>query len=319
MKISNIFICGEDAIQEARDATALNLVENDYRNLFIRNNLAGASFKVSRSVYNDPRYSLLVSNEFNTVTLVEKGGPMVASASYDLKASTGVKPVLNRKNFSINIIPDGNGDTNELATITIDAVKYRLVYYYIEHGDIINTYRRKESVIGCVIKCSTDKANQTSIKMVVTDRATGIYYNIHVFWTKYDGMESDVTRIARYNEKDENKRDKYFRAMLSPTYGIPTDVIIVNVDKCKSHDKFKNIPNTKILEVSGSNIMDVLEKDIKFRTEMSKLRNERYRAITLIDFDEVVDTSFYRDYKILYAFAMGSGNTYKNLVAIKSN
>jgi len=48
MKISNIFICGEDALQEARDATALNLVENDYRNLFIRNNLAGASFKVSR-------------------------------------------------------------------------------------------------------------------------------------------------------------------------------------------------------------------------------------------------------------------------------
>ena len=286
MKISNIFICGEDALQEARDATALNLVENDYRNLFIRNNLAGASFKVSRSVYSDPRYSLLVSNEFNTITLVEKGGPMIASASYDLKASTGVKPVLNRKNFSINIIPDGNGDTNELATITIDAVKYRLVYYYIEHGDIINTYRRKESVIG---------------------------------WTKYGGMESDITRIARYNEKDENKRDKYFRAMLSPTYGIPTDVIIVNVDKCKSHGKFKNIPNTKILEVSGSNIMDVLEKDIKFRTEMSKLRNERYRAITLIDFDEVVDTSFYRDYKILYAFAMGSGNTYKNLVAIKSN
>lgn len=319
MEIANITVASRKIIDDmANDARLVN-VSDERGNKFIRNNVTKSSVKLSRTLLNSIKIDNHIRDMVSPQNVQYQSDYPVLSADSLIYEKGRTTTVLNKRNFNILLITKAE-DTpeNNLAMFTVDTDKYRLVYYHIDHGEIINTYR-KTGLTGCVLRYTYGTSEPMRFTCTLYDRDDGRYYYVSVNGTE-DGFDYTLKRVESYCEKDPNPKDKYFRCTFDPKSGIPTDAIIVNSNNCPSLMNLEAVSaNKRIIEVKEDDLIHAYETDKLFRCEMDLFMEDRFRSVVFVDFKGRITSDVYRKFKILYAFAIDSSKTYNNIVAIKSN
>lgn len=236
----------------------------------------------------------------------------------------------NYNNMAVSVVgtePDAPNGFTDIAYITVDVRKYKLVRYTMldrDSEDIIQTYRKKDGYQGCALAFMHSARIEDNGLMIIElkNTETNRYERFRIKYNSEDGISVESEQVSQKlvnTLKDlEEKFDKGFLSFKVTLNHMPFPTLVYITNDEHVDDAMaileQNAPaNFKCISLDNDESLDYLNKinlDTDVLTDpndaavhstlIENIVNDRIRAVTLVDID--VPYKFCKQYNILYLF-----------------